>query len=80
MPSPTLRFAPGDTAYVRPATIDYRVKVIESIMRVAENGVVFPCWLVSDETGRVYEKMQLELSARPVSIVRGTARLMKGAE
>jgi hypothetical protein len=49
-------------------------------MRVAANGIVFPCWLVSDDTGRVYEKMQLELSSRPVSIVRGAARLMKGAE
>ena len=78
--TPTLRFTPGDIAYVRPATPNYRVKLIEPIMRVAENGVVFPCWLVSDDTGRVYEKLQLELSARPVSIVRGTARLMQGTE
>jgi hypothetical protein len=77
---PKLRFSPGDTAFVRPATPDYRVKLIESIMRVAENGVVFPCWLVSDDTGRVFEKMQIELSSRPVSIVRGAARLMQGEE
>jgi hypothetical protein len=77
---PTLRFNPGDTAFVRPATPDCRVKLIESIMRVAGNGAVFPCWLVSDDTGRVFEKMQIELSSRPVSIVRGAARLMQGEE
>jgi hypothetical protein len=77
---PNLRFKPGDTAFVRPATPNYRVKLIESIMRVAENGIIFPCWLVSDDTGRVFEKMQIELSSRPVSIVRGAARLMQGEE
>lgn len=77
---PTLRFNPGDIAYVRPATPNYRVTLIESTMRIAENGIVFPCWLVSDDTGRTSERMQLELSSRPVSIIRGAARLMKGAE
>jgi len=80
MPLPTLRFSPGQIAFVRPCTPSYCVTLIEPIMRVAANGIVFPCWLVSDDTGRVYEKMQLELSSRPVSIVRGAARLMKGAE
>lgn len=78
--APALRFTPGDIAYVRPATPNYRVKLIEPIMRVATNGIVFPCWLVSDDTGRTSEKMQLELSSRPVSIVRGAARLMKVPE
>jgi hypothetical protein len=78
--APTLCFNPGDIAFMRPATPDYRVKLIEPIMRVAGNGIIFPCWLVSDDTGRVFEKMQIELSSRPVSIVRGAARLMKGAE
>jgi hypothetical protein len=75
---PTFRFNPGQNAYVRPCTSNYRVTLIKSTMRVAENGVAFPCWLVSDDTGRVSEKMQLELSSRPVSIVRGAARLAKG--
>jgi hypothetical protein len=78
--TPTLRFNPGDIAFVRPATPDYRVTLIEPITRVAANGIVFPCWLVSDDTGRVFEKMQIELSSRPVSIVRGAARLMQGEE
>jgi hypothetical protein len=77
---PPLRFNPGDIAYVRPASTRYRVKLIESTMRVAENGIVFPCWTVIDDAGHTHEKMQLELSSRPVSIVRGVHRLMKGAE
>ena len=78
--TPTLRFKPGDIAYVRPATPNYCVRLIEPIMRVAGNGIVFPCWLVCDETGRTYERMQIELSSRPVSIIRGVSRLMQGAE
>lgn len=80
MPLPKLRFSPGQIAFIRPCTPCYRVTLIEPIMRVAENGIVFPCWLVSDDAGRVWEEMQLELSSHPVSIIRGAARLMKGAK
>ena len=78
--TPTLRFKPGQIAYVRPATPNYCVRLVEPIMRVAANGIVFPCWLVCDETGRTYERMRLELSSRPVSIIRGVSRPMKVPE
>ena len=80
MTTPTLRFKPGQIAYVRPATSNYCVRLVEPIMRVAANGIVFPTWLTCDDTGNTHEIMQIELSSRPVSIVRGVSRLMKGAE
>jgi hypothetical protein len=82
MPKPEhpWRFSAGDIAYVKPATVDYRVKLIEPITRVAENGIVFPCWLVVDDGGRSHEVLQLELSSKPVAIDRGRVKLLSAGK
>ena len=80
IPNHRWRFQPGDTAYVRPATSDYKVKVIEPITRLTETGIAFPCWLVVDDAGRSREVLQIELSSRPISIEKGRVKLLSAAQ
>jgi hypothetical protein len=80
MPKFRWRFQPGDIAYVRPATADCRVKIIEPITRLTETGIAFPCWLVIDDAGKSHEVLQIELSSRPISIEKGRVKLLSAAQ
>jgi hypothetical protein len=80
MPEHPWRFTPGDIAYVRPATVEHRVKVITPILRATETGIKFPCWLAVDDNGKTVEVMQIELSSKLVSAEARRATLLKGAK
>ena len=80
MPEKPWRFDPGQTAYVRPCTLDRKVKVIQQVMKTAPNGGQFPHWRVRDEAGKYWLISQIELSSRPATVERGRVKLLSAQE
>ena len=81
MPVPPWRFAPGDVAYVRPATADRKVTLLHPKMHTTSSGAEFPHWLVRDAAGDESIVSQIELSSRPCSIRKGgEIKLLQVAE
>ena len=82
MPVPPWRFAPGDVAYVRPATADRKVTLLKPKMHATgPRPVQCPHWLVRDAAGDESIVSQIELSSRPCSIRKGgEIKLLQVAE
>jgi hypothetical protein len=81
MPILPWRFTAGQTAYVRPATPDYKVTLIEQVPHTdPKSNIMCPHWAVRDIAGDEYIVSQLELSSRPTVLKKdGTVKLLQGA-